>query len=95
MARRLKDCGYAVTAVYDVQRPAAGALAGELRATAVAKLADVTAQADVIFTVVTDDAAQLDVFAVSGDSLLTGAQGRVFVNCATLTPAVHVEGPRR
>ncbi len=95
MARRLKDCGYAVTAVYDAHAPAAAALAAESGATHAARLADVTAAADVIFTVVTDDAAQLAVFAESGDSLLAGARGKVFVNCATLTPGVHVEVERR
>ena len=44
---------------------------------------------------VSDDAAQLAVFAEQGDSLLTGAAGKVFVNCATLTPGVHVEVERR
>lgn len=95
MARRLKDCGYAVTAVYDAHAPAAAALAAEIGATHAARLADVTAAADVIFTVVTDDAVQLAVFAESGDSLLAGARGKVFVNCATLTPGVHVEVERR
>ena len=95
MARRLKDCGYAVTAVFDAYAPTAAELAHEIGATHAAKLADVTASADVIFTVVTDDAAQLAVFAESGDSLLSGAAGKVFVNCATISPAVHVEVERR
>jgi 3-hydroxyisobutyrate dehydrogenase len=95
MARRLKDCGYSVTAVYDVHAPTAAALATEIGAKHATKLADVTAAADVIFTVVTDDAAQLAVFAESGDSLLTGAKGKTFVNCATITPATHVEVERR
>jgi 3-hydroxyisobutyrate dehydrogenase len=95
MARRLKDCGYAVTAVYDVHAPSATALAQEIGATAATTLAAVTAAADIVFTVVTDDAAQLGVFAESGDSLLTGAQGKVFVNCATITPKTHVEVERR
>ncbi len=95
MARRLKDCGYALSAVYDAHAPTAAALAAELGAKHAARLAEVTAAAEVVFTVVTDDAAQLAVFAESGDSLLTGAQGRIFVNCATLTPAVHVEVERR
>ena len=95
MARRLKDCGYAITAVFDAHAPTAAALAAELGATAATQLADVTAAADVIFTVVTDDAAQLAVFAESGDSLLVGARGKFFVNCATLTPGVHVEVERR
>ena len=95
MARRLKDCGYGVTAVYDVHAPSAAALAKEIGAKAAKKLADVTKAADVIFTVVTDDAAQLRVFAEEGDSLLAGAKGKVFVNCATITPKTHVEVERR
>jgi len=95
MARRLKDTGFAVTAVYDVHAPAAAELAKEIGAKHAAKLADVTAAADVIFTVVTDDAAQLGVFAESGDSLLVNAKDKVFVNCATITPKTHVEVERR
>jgi 3-hydroxyisobutyrate dehydrogenase len=95
MARRLKDCGYAVTAVHDAHAPSAAALAAEIGAAHAASLAAVTAAADVIFTVVTDDPAQLGVFAESGDSLLAGARGRVFVNCATISPATHVEVERR
>ncbi len=95
MARRLKDTGYSVTAVYDVHAPSAAELAKEIGAKHATKLADVTAAADVIFTVVTDDTAQLGVFAESGDSLLTGAKGKIFVNCATITPKTHVEVERR
>jgi len=95
MARRLKDCGYAVTAVFDAQPAAAATLAQELGARPAATLAEITALADVIFTVVTDDAAQLAVFAESGDSLLAGARGKTFINCATITPATHVEVERR
>jgi len=95
MARRLRDCGFAVAAVYDVHAPSAAELARELGAVAATRLAEVTAAADLIFTVVTDDAAQLGVFAETGDSLLVGAAGRTFVNCATITPAVHVEVARR
>ena len=91
MARRLKDCGYNVTAVYDVNRPVATALAEELGATAPETLAGVTAAADVIFTVVTNDAAMRSIFGGTGDSLLAGARGKVFVNCATLSPAMHRE----
>ena len=95
MARRLKDCGFAVAAVYDINAAAAAELAREIGAAAVTTLAAVTAAADVIFTVVSDDAAQLGVFAETGDSLLAGARGRIFVNCATITPATHVEVERR
>ena len=95
MARRLKECGYPVTAVYDAHAAGARELAAEIGAEPCPTLAAVTARADVIFTVVTDDSAQLAVFAESGDSLLTGAAGRIFVNCATISPRTHVEVERR
>jgi 3-hydroxyisobutyrate dehydrogenase len=95
MARRLKDCGYPITAVHDLHRPSAATLARELGASQVDHLAEVTAAAEVIFTVVTDDAAQLAVFGESGDSLLTHAEGKIFVNCATLAPDTHREVERR
>jgi len=91
MARRLRDLGYPVAAVYDVRAEAARELAGEIGAEAPANLAGVSARADVIITVVTDDAAMRAVFATEGDSLLRGAGGKVFVNCATVSPAVHIE----
>ena len=71
------------------------ALADELGAAQVTTLAAVTAAADVVFTVVTDDAAQLGVFSEAGDSLLKGANGKRFINCATVSPKVHVEVERR
>jgi 3-hydroxyisobutyrate dehydrogenase len=95
MARRLKDCGYDVTAVYDANATAARELAGELGAAHASSLAGVTATADVIFTVVTDDTAQLAVFAETGDTLLASAAGKTFVNCATISPKTHVEIERR
>lgn len=90
MARRLQECGYQITAVYDARPAAAEALAKELNCANPLKLADVTALADVILTVVTDDKAMARIFAPKGDSLLVGAAGRVFVNCATVSPATHV-----
>ena len=91
MARRLKDCGFTVSAVYDINHATSEALAKELGATASHTLAGVTAASDIVITVVTDDAAMHAIFASSGDSLLTGAQGRTFINCATISPAVHLE----
>jgi 3-hydroxyisobutyrate dehydrogenase len=35
------------------------------------------------------------IYATSGDSLLTGAAGKLFVNAATITPGVHVEVDER
>jgi 3-hydroxyisobutyrate dehydrogenase len=91
MARRLKDVGYAVTAVYDINTKGAQELATELGAEACTKLARVTELSDVVITVVTDDKAMLNIFANKKDNLLMGAKGRVFVNCATISPAVHVQ----
>ena len=91
MARRLKDCGYDVSAVYDIRSEAAAELATELGTTAASTLAQVTELSDVIITVVIDDASMHTIFASEGDSLLTGAEGRVFINCASISPAVHVE----
>ncbi|MBV9008082.1 MAG: NAD(P)-dependent oxidoreductase, partial [Verrucomicrobia bacterium] len=82
MARRLVDCGMRVTAVYDVNRAAATALASELHCAACQQLSDVTAECDVVITVVTDDAAMRAIFAESGDSLLVNARGKLFINCA-------------
>ncbi len=95
MARRLKDCGYNVTAVFDVRPEAAETLGKELGCASPRKLAEVTAAADVIITVVTDDKAMDRIYAKKGDSLLTGAKGRVFINCATISPSVHVEIEKR
>jgi 3-hydroxyisobutyrate dehydrogenase len=94
IARRLKDVGYEVTSVFDA-RPEIGAqVAHELGAAAAPALSDVTGAADTIITVVTDDRAMREIFAQSDDSLLSGARGKLFVNCATITPQVHVEVER-
>jgi len=89
MARRLRDQGYSVTAVYDIQALLAAELAAELGAEAVGTLSRVTELADVILTVVTDDAAMHAIFQSDGDSLLIGAKGKLFINCATVSPSVH------
>lgn len=91
MARRVKDCGYNVSAVFDMNRTLTEALASELGAAGCETLAAVTAASDVIITVVSDDAAMRSIFSADSDTLLTGAKGRVFINCATVSPAVHVE----
>lgn len=95
MALRLRDAGYRVGAVYDVRAESARAAAEATGATQAATLAAVSAACDVVLTVVTDDAAMDAVYAESGDSLLAGASGKLFINCATITPAVHVEVERR
>jgi 3-hydroxyisobutyrate dehydrogenase len=94
IARRLKDIGYPVTAVFDARPEVAAKLAQELGGASAPSLADVTGAADTIITVVTDDRAMREVFAQSQDSLLSGARGKLFVNCATITPQVHVDVER-
>ncbi len=91
MARRLKDRGYHVTAVYDANRAVSTRLAGELGCAACQDLSQVTAESDVILTVVTDDAAMREIFTREGDNLLVNARGKLFVNCATLSPGIHQE----
>ncbi len=91
MARRLKDRGFHVTAIYDVNRALSTKLAAELGCAACQDLSEVTAESDTIFTVVTDDAAMREIFANPGDSLLVNARGKLFINCATLSPEVHRE----
>ena len=91
MARRLKDREFKVTAVYDSNRKAATDLAGELGCAAAQDLSEVTAESDVIFTVVTDDNAMRKIFSDTGDNLLKNARGKLFINCATISPKVHVE----
>ncbi len=91
MARRLKDRQFRVTAVYDSNRKAATDLAGELGCAAAQDLSEVTAESDVIITVVTDDSAMRQIFSGAGDNLLVNARGKLFINCATISPQVHVD----
>ena len=89
MARRLKDCGYEITAVNDVDKEAAAALAEELGARHCESLSELSAAADVVFTVVSNDAAMRNIFMEADDNLLQGSEGTVFVNCATVSAQVQ------
>ena len=95
MALNLNDKGFNISAVSDTNSRAARKLAKELSCAAPKTLAEVTALSDVVITVVTDDAAVRSIFATSGDSLLANAKGTTFINCATISPAVHVEVEER
>lgn len=86
MARRLKDCGFTIAAVYDTKAEVALAVGNELGATVCQDLKQVTAASDVIFTVISDDQAMKWIFK---RGLLKGARGKLFINCATLTPAIQ------
>jgi 3-hydroxyisobutyrate dehydrogenase len=87
MARRLKDCGCEIAAVYDVNSAGAQSLAQELGCPAAEGLTQVTSRCDIVFTVVTDDRAMKHIYR---GGLLRGARGKLFINCATVTPDVHV-----
>lgn len=88
MARCLHEKGYRISGLFDLETHRAVSLAQELGATACVTLAEVTATADVVFTVVTNDAAMDAVF-FGKDNLFIEAQGTDFINCATLSPRVH------
>ena len=91
MARHLKlDCDYEVTAVYDLNSEAAASLANELGAKVAENLTEVTAAADVIFTVVTNDEAMRRIF-LGSEGLFENADGKTFINCATLSPGIQRE----
>jgi 3-hydroxyisobutyrate dehydrogenase-like beta-hydroxyacid dehydrogenase len=92
MARRLRDQQETIVAVHDRDRAAAANLATELGCEAAESPARVAAVAGIVFTVVSDDAAMHRIFSpTSTESLLRHSERRLFVNCATLSPAVHVE----
>ena len=92
IARHLNDEGFSVVAVYDVDAGRATSLGEEIGAEATNQLARVTELADYIITVVTDDNAMRQIFSEDAeDSLLTGASGTTFINCATISPQVHVD----
>jgi len=91
MARRLKDCGYDVTAVNDVNQEQAAELAKEIGAKHCTSLAQVTASADIIFTVIPNDTAMRDIFMAEGDNLLIESTGKIFINCATVSAGIQKE----
>ena len=87
MARRLKETGFVISGVYDVNREAAEALAKELNCVAATDLKAVTALSEIVITVVSDDKAMKKIFT---GGLLARAKGKLFINCATVTPSIHV-----
>lgn len=89
MARCLAEKGFNVSVVFDARPESAAALSDELGCTCARTLPEVTANADVILTVVTDDAAMESILAPEGDSLLAGAAGKIFIHCATVSPEAH------
>jgi len=91
MARHLFDTGYTIGSVYDINTTSAQELATEINGHVASTLQEVTASADVILTVVTDDAAMRSIFFNKEDNLFLGSKGKTFINCATLSPAIFSE----
>ena len=92
MARRLTDVGARVVAVYDTDENRAASFAQEIGAECVSSPARVAELASVIFTVVSDDVGMRGIFSPDDSaSLYSAAKGRLFVNCATVSPEVHIE----
>jgi len=92
MARRLHDKGYRITAVQDRDLQRAKELARELACEAAPIPARIAELSEVIITVVSDDAAMREIYVEDDPTgLPTHAKGRLFINCATLTPIVHLE----
>jgi 3-hydroxyisobutyrate dehydrogenase len=90
MARRLKELCYPVVAVFDRNRHAAAELARELGCRLADSVSQATESSDVVFTVVTDDAAMREIY-FGADNLFQNGAGKLFINCATISPGVHVE----
>jgi len=92
MARRLHDQGHRITAVHDRDPQITQALAHELGCEAAPMPARVAEVSQVIVTVVSDDEAMRAIYAEeTPSSLLAFGKDRLFINCATITPSVHVE----
>ena len=92
MARRLKDCGYRITSVHDRLTANTESLARELDCETALTPARVTELSDTVITVVSDDTAMREIYAENKpSSLLPHAKDRLFINCATLSPMIHIE----
>lgn len=94
MARHLHDSGYTIASVYDLNHDTAKRLAAELSAAAATAPGEVVEAAEIVFTVIPDDAAMEALFSDSPDAALARAEGRVFINCATLSPEAHQNAAR-
>ena len=96
MARRLKDKGYEIASVQDLNSQTAKALAQELGCEAAPTPTHVSEMSDVILTVVTDDTSMDEIFSETlPSSMLTHAKGKLFINFATVSPEAHIMAETR
>lgn len=91
IARCLKNKRFKIVTVYDILPRLAKNLATEVRAEASSSLARVAELADVIITVVPDDKAMRRIFLSRGDNLLKNPRDKLYINCATVSPKIHLE----
>ncbi len=92
MARCLQQRGLRLTSVYDLHSAAAIELAAELHVHPARTPAEVADRSSVIITVVSDHTAMRSIFSETDKTgLLGSAQGRLFINCATLSPKTQHE----
>ena len=89
MALHLRDCGHSISCVFDTSEPAAKESAAALECKLALSLEEVGRDCEVIITVVTDDSAMDEIFSEEKESLLNHAEGKLFLNCATISPDVH------
>ncbi|MDP9133138.1 MAG: NAD(P)-dependent oxidoreductase [Nitrospirota bacterium] len=92
MAKRLDDLQYPIVALFDADPRRAESLAKEMGCEATPTPARLAGLANTVFTVVPDDEAMRQIYSAGGpDSLLRQAADRLFINCATLSPAIQTE----
>mgnify|MGYP001445940429 CR=1 FL=1 len=92
MARRLNEQGYHIVAVHDRHTESSETLAQELSSEQAASPARVAEMSDIVMTVVSDDVAMREIYSERDPAgLMTHAKDRLLINCATVSPAVHID----
>lgn len=91
MARRLKEQGFTIRAVYDTRPRVAAAAARELACERARSAHQAAGLATTILTSVSDDEAMKQLFLPAPRSLLRDGNGKLFINTATVSPRTHVE----
>lgn len=92
MARRLNEQGYRIAAVHDRHAGSSETLAREVGSEQAASPARVAEISDIVITVVSDDAAMREIYSERDPaSLMAHTKARLFINCATVSPALHID----
>ena len=86
MARHLRDRGYDLGCVYDINTEIAAELARELECSHAQSLSELTEKSDIVLTVVTGRRCDgCDLF-WPRDNLFKGAKNTLFINCEPFRP---------